>query len=142
MGEELRYVQMSRQSIHIGERSNNISYEAKSNEDSSLKKSAQKLFQDPKIKITGQSERHLGAIIGTELFREQYTKNKVEDWIKDIQMLLNYAQDDPQAAYSAFTKGLSSRSRWTHFQRTVPDTNDFYLNHRKMPSEISLILLW
>jgi len=39
-------------------------------------------------------------------------------------LLSNYAQDDPQAAYSAFTKGLCST--WTHFQRTVLDTNDLF----------------
>jgi len=48
-------------------------------------------------------------VIGTKSFREQYIKNKVEGWIKDLQMLSNYAQDDPQAAYSAFTKGIWSR---------------------------------
>jgi len=39
--------------------------------------------------------------------------------VKDLQLLSNYTQDDPQAAYSAFKKGFSSR--WTLFQRTVPD---------------------
>jgi len=40
--------------------------------------------------------------------------------VKDLQSLSKYAQDDPQAAYSAFTKGLSSR--WT--QRTVPNASE------------------
>jgi len=58
-----------------------------------------------------------------ELFREQYIENKVEDWGKDLQLLLNYAKDDLQcSAYSAFTKGLCSR--WTHFLRTVLDCAD------------------
>jgi len=52
-------------------------------------------------------------------FKEQYTKNKVEGCVKDLQSLSKYAQDDPQATYSAYTKGLCSR--WTHFQRTVLD---------------------
>jgi len=38
-------------------------------------------------------------------YKDQYTKNKVEGWAKDLQLLSKYAQDDPQAAYSAFTKG-------------------------------------
>jgi len=45
-------------------------------------------------------------VAGTETFREQYIKNKVDDWVKDLQMLSNYAQDDPQAAYSAFTRRI------------------------------------
>jgi len=32
-------------------------------------------------------------------------KHKVEDYVKHLQLLSNYAQDDPQATYSAFTKG-------------------------------------
>jgi len=39
-------------------------------------------------------------------------------------LLSKYAQDDPQAAYSAFTKGLSSR--WIHFQRTVPNASEIF----------------
>jgi len=39
-------------------------------------------------------------------------------------LLSKYAQDDPQAAYSAFTKGL--RSRWTNLQRTVPDMSELF----------------
>jgi len=81
--------------------------------DSSLMRAAQKIFKNDGIKITDQGERLLGSVIGKESFREQYIKNKVECWVKDLQSLSKYAQDDPQAAYSAFTKGLSSR--WTHF---------------------------
>jgi len=44
--------------------------------------------------------------------------------VKDLQSLSKYAHDDPQSAYSAFTKGLSSR--WTHFQRTVPDASELF----------------
>ena len=44
--------------------------------------------------------------------------------MKDLQLLSKYAHDDPPAAYSAFTKGLSSR--WTYFQRTVPDMSELF----------------
>ena len=56
--------------------------------------------------------------------KEQYTKNKVEGWVKDLELFSKYEQDDPQAAYSAFTKGLCSR--WAHFQRTVPDMSELF----------------
>jgi len=85
---------------------------------------AQKIFKGDGIKITDQGERLLGSVIGTDSFREQYIKNKVESWVKDIQSLSKHAQDDPQAAYSAFTKGVSSR--WTLFQRTVPDASGLF----------------
>jgi len=47
-----------------------------------------------------------------------------------VQLLSNYAQDDPQAAlaYSAFIKtnykGLCSR--WNHFQTTGPDMSELF----------------
>jgi len=48
---------------------------------------AQKIFKDDRIKITDQGERILGSVIGTESFREQYIKNKVESCVKDLQSL-------------------------------------------------------
>ena len=66
----------------------------------------------------------INTLPGTESFREQYIKNKVESWVKDLQSLSKHAQDDPQAAYSAFTKGVSSR--WTLFQRTVLDASELF----------------
>jgi len=44
--------------------------------------------------------------------------------MKDLQLLLKYAQDDPKDAYSVFTKGLCSR--WTHFQKTVPHMSEVF----------------
>ena len=71
-----------------------------------------------------QTKCLIASVIGTESFREQYIKNKVQGWVKDLQSLLRYEQEDPQAAYSAFTKGISSR--WTHFQRIVPDASELF----------------
>jgi len=73
----------------------------------------QKIFKGDGIKITDKGEHLLGSLIGTKSFREQY-----------ILSLSKYAQDDPQAECAAFTKGLSSR--WTHFQRTVPDASELF----------------
>jgi len=56
--------------------------------------------------------------------RNNTLKTKVEGWVKDLELLSKYAQDDPQATYSAFTKGLCSR--WTHIQRTVPDMSELF----------------
>ena len=68
--------------------------------DSSQMQAAQKIFKGEGIKITtDQGERLLGSVIGTESFREQYIKNKVESGVKDLQSLSKHGQDDPQAAY-------------------------------------------
>jgi len=45
---------------------------------SSQMQAAQKIFKGDGIKITDQGERLLGSVIGTDSFREQYIKNKVE----------------------------------------------------------------
>jgi len=55
--------------------------------DSGLMQSTQKLFTNQGIKITHQGECLLGSVIGTESFREQYITNKVEGWVKDLQLL-------------------------------------------------------
>ena len=59
--------------------------------DNSPMQATRKIFKDDGIKITDQGERILGSIIGTESFREQLIKNKVESWVKDFQSLSKYA---------------------------------------------------
>ena len=59
--------------------------------DSSLMQVAQKIFKDNGIEITDQGERILGTVTETESFREQYIKNKVESWAKDLLSLSKYA---------------------------------------------------
>ena len=56
--------------------------------------------------------------IGTEEFKEQYVKDKVEKWVKDVKQLADIAKEDPQAALSASKTGLSQV--WKFIQRTVP----------------------
>jgi hypothetical protein len=70
------------------------------------------------ITITTEGKRHIGAVIGTEEFKEQYVKDKVEKWVKDVKQLADIAKEDPQAALSAYNTGISQR--WKFIQRTVP----------------------
>ena len=60
--------------------------------DSSQMQAAQKIFKGDGIKITDQGDRLLGSAIGTDSFKEQYIKNKVESWVKDLQPLSKHAQ--------------------------------------------------
>ena len=82
-----------------------------------LRLSAQKFFKNQGIKITDQGELYLGSVIGTKSFKEQYTKNKVEGWVKAFSHFLSmhkmifkqhtqhsakdYAQIDPLPKNSA-----------------------------------------
>ena len=44
---------------------------------------------------------------------------KVEDWVREVTRLADFARSKPQASYAAFTFWL--RHRWTYFMRILPD---------------------
>ena len=85
---------------------------------------AEEIFRGTGVKITTSGERHLGAVIGSHEFRSEYVSGKIQKWIKDVEQLAEIAKDEPQLAYSAYTKALSMR--WCFLQRTVPDTKHFF----------------
>jgi hypothetical protein len=85
---------------------------------------ANELFGDSGIEITTAGDRHLGAVIGSDDFRKLYVKKKVEGWIKDLRVMTEIAKDEPQAAYTGFTRGLCHR--WSYLQRTVPDISNCF----------------
>ena len=89
-----------------------------------LKKAAQDTFQGTGIKISCDGERHLGAVLGTDNFRDKYVQDKVSKWVKDVEELTLIGEDDPQLAYSSFTKALSHR--WTFFQRTIKNVSHLF----------------
>ena len=85
---------------------------------------ANELFQGTGIKITLSGERHLGAVIGSLEFRTEYVENKISKWINDVEQLAMIAENEPQLAYSAYTKALCMR--WCFLQRTVPNTKTYF----------------
>ena len=82
-----------------------------------LASEAKRIFNGTGIKLSLEGERHLGAVLGSDNFRELYVKGKVSKWMKDVEQLSEIAKEEPQAALSAYTKGLCHR--WTFLQRTV-----------------------
>ena len=80
---------------------------------------AKRVFQNTQICITTEGERHMGAVIGSNEFKVQYIENKVAKWVQDVETLAKIGLDEPQLAYSSFTKAVSHR--WTYVQRTVPN---------------------
>ena len=74
--------------------------------------------------MTTEGERHLGAVIGSDEFRESYVKTKVSKWIEGVEQLSIIGREEPQAALSGYTKGLCHR--WTFLQRTVPGISDLF----------------
>ena len=84
----------------------------------SLLEEAQVLFADTEVQITSDDKRHLGAAVGSAVFKNDYISEKVEGWVASIERLAKFAVTQPHAAFSAFTHRL--QSRWTFVSRTVP----------------------
>ena len=68
---------------------------------------AKALYGEEGVVITTEGQRHLGAAIGSDAYREKYI-----------------ARSDPQACFAAFTFGLVHK--WSYFQRTVPKSSSCY----------------
>ena len=79
------------------------------------------LFSDSDVVIAPEGQRHLGAAIGTADFRKEFVQEKVNEWVKEIETLSNFAKTEPHAAYTAFTHGI--KHRWNYLMRTIPDVS-------------------
>jgi len=83
--------------------------------------SAKESFKDFNIKITTDGHRHLGAVVGTRDNKEKFVKEKVIEWVRQINKLSEFACTQPHAAFSAFIHGL--RHRYTYVMRTIPNVS-------------------
>ena len=83
------------------------------------KERAQTIFDNTKIKITTDGQRHLGAVIGTANFKQNYMKEKINQWIQELRILSKIAWHKPQAAYSCFITVFKHKP--TYFMRTTPN---------------------
>ena len=62
------------------------------------KERAQTIFDNTKIKITTDGQKHLGAVIGTANFKQNYTRKKINQLIQELRILSKIALYEPQAA--------------------------------------------
>ena len=85
---------------------------------------AKEVFSGTKVNITVQGKRHLGAVIGSTEFTNEYVSEKVKTWTQELLQLSEIAKSQPHAAYAAFVHGLSSR--WTYLSRTIPGVGDLF----------------
>ena len=97
---------------------------------------AKHLFSNTAIKITTNGKRHLGAALGTKTFKDEYVKEKVEAWCKEITKLADFAKTQPHAAFSAYIHG--QQHRFTYFLRTIEGMEDYL---KPLDTTISNILL-
>ena len=77
----------------------------------------QSVFKDTNIKITTGGQRHFGAVVGSEIFKQKYVQEKIHQWIKELRVLCQIALCEPQAAYPGFIKGFKHKP--IYFMRTI-----------------------
>ncbi|XP_073243955.1 uncharacterized protein [Porites lutea] len=81
-----------------------------------LEEEAKRVFGE-EVNITTEGQRHLGAVIASQEYKDQYCEEKVRAWKEEIERLSEIAKSQPHAAYIAFTKGY--KSKFTYFMRTI-----------------------
>ena len=106
----------------------------------SMKEKANEIFGKFGIQITCRGQRHLGAIVGTQEYKEEYIREKVGEWKEDVKTLASIAKTEPQGAYSAMVFAI--QHRWKFIQRTVPEISEFFeeleyeIHHTLLPALI------
>ena len=98
---------------------------------------AQKLFSEYGIEITTEGKRHLGAVIGTKEFKNEYKHDLVNNWVDDVKLLAEIVRSEPQSAYAAMV--FAVQHRWKFALRTIPEIAEylkvleFEIHHSLLP---------
>ena len=104
-----------------------------------LASEAERVFGS-EVKITTEGRRHLGAVIGSTNYKEEYCNEKVNRWREEIEALSDIAKSQPHSAYVAFTKGF--KSKFTYFMRTISSFEDYVNPIEEAISELFLPALF
>ena len=80
---------------------------------------ATELFSDTGVSICTNGVQYLGAAIGTYEITKSFLEHKVLRWREEVENLRNFAESQPQAAYTAYTLGL--KNKWSFLCRAMPD---------------------
>ena len=75
---------------------------------------AMKTFENTGINITKEGKRQLGAVVGSEKYKDEHVSSLVNEWIGQLQRLSRIAK-----TYAAFTHGF--RHKFTYVMRTIPN---------------------
>ena len=82
---------------------------------------AKRVFGD-EVNMTSEGQRHLGAVIGSQEFKDQYCREKVLRWKGELEALSQIARSQPHAAYIVFT---GYKSKFTYVMRTIKSFQDY-----------------
>ena len=86
---------------------------------------ATRLFDNSNVNITVKGKRHLGAIVGSEIYKREYINDLAKDWNGQLCILSTIAESQPQAVYSAFVSGF--KNKLSYFLRTIPDISNLLI---------------
>ena len=89
---------------------------------SDLAESAKKVFGD-EVNITLEGRRHLGTVIGSIEFKNQYCPEKVDKWLREMESLTEISKSQLHTAYVAFTKRF--KSKFTYYLRTIESFEEY-----------------
>ena len=81
------------------------------------------MFKDSGLNITTQGCRHLGAVIGSNEFKNEYVSERVAEWVTELSKLSVIAMVEPHAAYAAYIHGF--KHKYNYLMRTIPNISDF-----------------
>ena len=87
-----------------------------------LANEARAVFGDS-VNITTEGKRHLGAVIGSTSYKQEYCEEIVHNWVSQLKVLCDISQTQPQAASTVFTKAFCSK--FTYFMRTIENFENF-----------------
>ena len=93
-------------------------------------------FAGTDVNITKEGRPHLGAPLGSTDYKKLFLEVKVKGWCKEIETLMSIAHSQPQAAFTAFTHGFTSK--WSFLSRDVPD---IHLHMQPLEDAIQSMLL-
>ena len=99
---------------------------------------ARKVFKGSNIQLTSSGGKYLGSSIGSCSFKEAFVKEKVRLWKTELEKLAQFANSQPQAAYSALTHSL--QLKWSYLLRSTRDISSLFqpiedvLRHKIIPA--------
>ena len=86
-----------------------------------IAKEAESIFENS-VNVTIVGKQHLGAVIGSQSYKDEFCSEQFESWIRELGSLHKVAKTQQQAEYIAFSRGY--RSKFTYFLRTIEDFED------------------
>ena len=85
--------------------------------------SVREAFKDTSINVAVQGQKHLGAVIGSREYLEEYVSGKVTNWINDIAKLAEFSLS--QTSVDVLFKNFAGHSRSV---RVIRRCNILYAN--------------